>query len=73
MHALLETIQRVFSLRSVPWLYIWDNKAKLLLACLLAASGGNIKLQLRSKPLFGEHVLIIYSVIREMPIFQKDP
>jgi hypothetical protein len=21
----------------------------------------------------GEHVLIIYSVIREMPIFQKDP
>jgi hypothetical protein len=38
MHALLEAVQRVFSLRSVPWLYISDNKA----AC---AFGDNIKLQ----------------------------
>jgi hypothetical protein len=27
MHALLETVQRVFSLRSVPWLYISGYKA----------------------------------------------
>jgi hypothetical protein len=27
MHALLETVQRVFSLRSVTWLYIWHSKA----------------------------------------------
>jgi hypothetical protein len=38
MHALLETVQRVISLQSVPWLYISNTKA----AC---APSGNIKLQ----------------------------
>jgi hypothetical protein len=28
MHDLLQTVQRVFSLRSVPWLYIWDIKKR---------------------------------------------
>jgi hypothetical protein len=65
MYALLETVQRVFSLQSVPWLYIWDSKE----ACRFR---WEYKITtVRNKPLFGEHVLIIYSVIREMPYFKK--